>query len=146
MPVLTRTGLLLLREWLSRWFFKCNAMSSGRSQALLTKWNCVKRQWQVRRRWHSSIFHRSIPWFTSEVANPQIWPVRQKLRLPEAGFFGCRLTAGGRVYFCILAYRSGAVRESRWTSWAVRPNETSGFRGRRKDLLNRASALVTTCP
>ena len=33
----------------------------------------------------------------------------------------------------------------RWTSWADRPNEPSGFRGR-KDLLNRASALVTTCP
>ena len=32
-----------------------------------------------------------------------------------------------------------------WTSWAVRPNEPSGFRGR-KDLLNRASALVTACP
>ena len=31
------------------------------------------------------------------------------------------------------------------TSWAVRPNEPSGFRGR-KDLLNCASALVTTCP
>ena len=40
---------------------------------------------------------------------------------------------------------SGAVWESRWTSWAVRPNEPSGFRGR-TDLLNRASALVTTCP
>ena len=26
-----------------------------------------------------------------------------------------------------------------------RPNEPSGFRGR-KELLNRASALVTTCP
>ena len=35
--------------------------------------------------------------------------------------------------------------ESRWTSWAVRPNEPSGFRGR-KELLNHASALVTTCP
>ena len=35
--------------------------------------------------------------------------------------------------------------ESRWTSWAVRPNEPSGFRGR-KELLNRASALVATCP
>ena len=42
-------------------------------------------------------------------------------------------------------HSSGAVWESRWTSWAVRPNESSGFRGR-KDLLNRASALVTTCP
>ena len=28
--------------------------------------------------------------------------------------------------------------------WAVRSNEPSGFRGR-KDSLNRASALVTTC-
>ena len=43
-----------------------------------------------------------------------------------------------------LKHSSGAVWESRWTSWAVRPNEPSGFRGR-KDLLNRASALVTTC-
>ena len=42
-------------------------------------------------------------------------------------------------------HSSGAVWESRWTPWAVRPNEPSGFRGR-KDLLNRASALVTTCP
>ena len=32
-----------------------------------------------------------------------------------------------------------------WPSWAGRPNETSGFRGR-KELLNRASALVTACP
>ena len=42
-------------------------------------------------------------------------------------------------------HSSGAVWESRWTSWAVCPNEPSGFRGR-KDLLNRASAWVTTCP
>ena len=35
--------------------------------------------------------------------------------------------------------------ESRWPSWAVRPNEPSGFSGR-KDLLNRASALVWACP
>ena len=46
---------------------------------------------------------------------------------------------------CCSAHSSGAVWESRWPSWAVRPNEPSGFRGR-KDLLNRASALVTTCP
>ena len=43
------------------------------------------------------------------------------------------------------SHSSGAVWESRWTSWAVRPNEPSGFRGR-KELLNRASALVTTYP
>ena len=45
----------------------------------------------------------------------------------------------------VIPHSSGAVWESRWTSWAVRPNELSGFRGR-KDLLHRASALVTTCP
>ena len=44
-----------------------------------------------------------------------------------------------------VGHSSGAVWESRWSSWAVRPNEPSGFRGC-KDLLNRASALVTTCP
>ena len=49
------------------------------------------------------------------------------------------------VPFNRLCHSSGAVWESRWTSWAVRPNEPSGFRGR-KDLLHRASALVTTCP
>ena len=43
------------------------------------------------------------------------------------------------------AHSSGAVWESRWPSWAVRPNEPSGFRGR-KDLLNHASALVSVCP
>ena len=42
-------------------------------------------------------------------------------------------------------HSSGDVCESRWTSWAVRPNEPSGFRGR-KELLNSASDLVTTCP
>ena len=35
--------------------------------------------------------------------------------------------------------------ESRWQSWAVRPNEPSGFRGR-KAILNHASALVSACP
>ena len=42
-------------------------------------------------------------------------------------------------------HSSGAVWELRWLSWSVRPNEPSGFRGR-KELLNHASALVTTCP
>ena len=42
-------------------------------------------------------------------------------------------------------HSSGAVWESRWPSWAVRPNEPSGFRGR-KAILNRASALVSACP
>ena len=40
-------------------------------------------------------------------------------------------------------HSSGAVRESRWPFWAVRPNEPHGFRGR-KATLNRA--LVSACP
>ena len=43
------------------------------------------------------------------------------------------------------AHSSGAVWKSRWPSWAVRPNEPYGFRGR-KATLNHASALVSTCP
>ena len=39
---------------------------------------------------------------------------------------------------------SGAVRESRWASWAPRPNEPYGFCGR-KATLNHAYALVTVC-
>ena len=39
----------------------------------------------------------------------------------------------------------GVLWESRWTSWAVRPNEPSRFRGR-KDILNHALVLVTACP
>ena len=35
--------------------------------------------------------------------------------------------------------------ESRWRSWAVHPNEPSGFRGR-KTILNHALLLVTTGP
>ena len=42
-------------------------------------------------------------------------------------------------------HSSAAVWESRWPSWAVRPNEPSGFRGR-KAILNHASALVSACP
>ena len=46
---------------------------------------------------------------------------------------------------CWVYHSSGAVWESRWPSWAVRPNEPSGFR-RRKSILNHASALVSDCP
>ena len=45
----------------------------------------------------------------------------------------------------LSSHSSGAVWESRWPSWAVRPNEPYGFRGR-KTILNHASALVTACP
>ena len=42
-------------------------------------------------------------------------------------------------------HSSGAVWESRWPSWAVRPNEPSGFRGRKailKTMLRHWSQLV----
>ena len=42
-------------------------------------------------------------------------------------------------------HSSGAAWESRWPSWAVHPNEPSGFRGH-KAILNHASALVWACP
>ena len=44
-----------------------------------------------------------------------------------------------------LNQTSGAVLESRWPSWAVRPNVPSGFRGR-KAILTHALALVSACP
>ena len=44
-----------------------------------------------------------------------------------------------------LNQTSGAVQESRWPSWAARPNEPSGFRGR-KAILTHALALVSACP
>ena len=46
---------------------------------------------------------------------------------------------------CVIVKSSGAVRQSRWPSWAVRPNEPHGFRGH-KAILNRAHALVSACP
>ena len=59
-------------------------------------------------------------------------------------FSACKLSINVG-YKKSTVHSSGAVWESRWPSWAVRPNEPSGFLGR-KELLNRASALVTTCP
>ena len=64
----------------------------------------------------------------------------------------CNDPATGNTYwlfaaFCMYsaAHSSGAVWESRWPSWAVRPNEPSGFRGR-KAILNHVHALVSACP
>ena len=58
-------------------------------------------------------------------------------------FFVCVLYPALTVLW--FTHSSGAVWESRWPSWAVRPNEPSGFRGR-KAILNHASALVSVCP
>ena len=51
----------------------------------------------------------------------------------------------GYIFLHGFSYSPGAVWESRWPSWAVRPNEPSGFRGR-KAISNHASALVSACP
>ena len=71
-------------------------------------------------------------------------PVNQYVRLYE-GSERVREVLYKEELRCRQIHSSGAVSESRWTSWADRPNEPSGFRGR-KEFLNRASALVTTCP
>ena len=75
------------------------------------------------------------------------WQKGRKIRSTERFKTSAILNARFRESYFKLKVdgRAGAVWESRWTSWAVRPNEPSGFRGR-KDLLHRASALVTTCP
>ena len=69
-------------------------------------------------------------------------PISERIKFKVACMCFSAINGSGPAY---LSHSSGAVWESRWTSWAVRPNEPSGFRGR-KDLLHRASALVTTCP
>ena len=70
------------------------------------------------------------------------WRRRGRTGLLCAG--PCPRTRKEKKKGCNRCHSSGAVWESRWPSWAVRPNEPSGFRGR-KDLLNRASALVSAC-
>ena len=78
-------------------------------------------------------------------------------RLVRAGSPGgpprlsCDHCSGIGPYFCNFAWAShssGAVWDSRWPSWAVRPSrEPSGFCGR-KAILNHTSALLTltACP
>ena len=68
---------------------------------------------------------------------------------PRVTLFACLCdnpwhAVDGREILRDVCHSSGAVCESRWPSWAVRPNEPSGFLGR-KDLMNHASALVTAC-
>ena len=90
---------------------------------------------------------------------PCVWPARDIPCYHQAWNLPCvHQTWNYPMYFALSSplykretsqvsnnHSSGAVWESRWPSWAVRPNEPSGFRGR-KDLLNHASALVSVCP
>ena len=116
---------------------KCRWQVTAKHAYTLRIWLCLK--------WHGAWLygvHRTcaemaaVSYGTSHasaVSTPLRWIVKNKI---------CYKASHSSRTTC---HSSGAVWESRWTSWAVRPNEPSGFRGR-KDLLHRASALVTTCP
>ena len=67
--------------------------------------------------------------------------------LPASTGHDARCVGGYKALLPVLGkkHSSGAVWESRGPSLAVRPNEPSGFRGR-KAILNHASALVSACP
>ena len=74
------------------------------------------------------------------------WAATRQRRRRLVGSWNCNVpstTLGWREER--RRHSSGAVWESRWPSWAVRPNEPSDFRGR-KAILNHASALVSACP
>ena len=62
---------------------------------------------------------------------------------PLVLFIAMWLTSEDAGYDCFIVQELCENRGGR--PGLSRPNEPSGFRGR-KDLLNRASALVTTCP
>ena len=76
-----------------------------------------------------SSFHRPLPFtVTANICKAQTSNIKSDLGSQEAN------------------HSSGAVLESRWPSWAVRPNEPSGFRGCKAiQLLNHASVLVSAC-
>ena len=113
----------------------------------MTSWLAVSNWVLVSSSVAVSVFIYSHMYFSSSLAGAPPTHVTTAASAPSRG---TRLTATVRPLDtkgrCVTSVSSsGAVWESRWTSWAVCPNEPSGFRGR-KDLLHRALALVTTCP
>jgi len=96
--------------------------SIGFSERIHTTLNCTEQSW-------------------TELNDPESrGPITdRKLRKGEDRLYIAYTISGNEPH------SSGAVWESRWPSWAVRPNEPSGFRGR-KAILNHASALVSACP
>ena len=94
---------------------------------------------------HASAVSTPLRW----IFKTALWKASHSCRKQNASA-GSLLESGEERYIkaIIISHQPAVVQElceSRWTSWAVRLNEPSGFRGR-KELLNRASALVTTCP
>ena len=73
------------------------------------------------------------------------WPNFVPVQMQIQSVSRCCLLAWSFTEVKYHSHSSGAVWELRWPSWAVRPNEPSGFRGR-KATLNLASALVSACP
>ena len=56
----------------------------------------------------------------------------------------CQMTSEDIKHQLIIIISSGAVGGSMWPSWAVRPDEPYGFRGR-KAILNHVHAFVSAC-
>ena len=88
--------------------------------------------------------------FKSRASDRELNIVKRALLLLTSGASNTRGADFIKMFHCSEdittdRHSSGAVWESRWPSWPVRPNEPSGFRGR-KAILNHASALVTACP
>ena len=83
--------------------------------------------------------------------SPQSWTCHIVRSMLTSSAKLCPQSPGPPLSFVLLTchtftHSSGAVWKSRWhASWAIRPNEPSGFRGR-KAILTNASALVTACP
>ena len=69
------------------------------------------------------------------IASPASGPVDQR------GILDLWVFISGKVRMS----ENQLCKKSRWPSWAFRPNEPYGFRGR-KAILNHAHALVSACP
>ena len=129
------------------------ALLGNRLKCLKGAYNYMhnERHWQT---WHLVSYSLNMTLFQWMILSVDITECEMTYKMPSQEFPTAFLDisrAGHKYKSTLMPIRTiivhwGAVWESRrWTSWAVRPNEPSGFRGR-KELLNRASALVTTCP
>ena len=76
----------------------------------------------------------------------RLWlPVnRRQLHLARGCSCSSIFTEHVMPFSIIVRAHWGAVLSPRWPSWALRPNEPYGFRGR-KAILNHANALVSAC-
>ena len=109
---------------------KCRWQVTAKHAYTLRMWLCMKWHGTWLYGLHRTCAHAHQP--CQRLSTPLRWIFKK--RAIKSCSHSCRIT-----------HSSGAVWESRWPSWAVRPNEPSGSRGR-KAILNHASALVSACP